>query len=142
MKKKEDIILKKGDKVCYKNVFGNYNTIIVSGYDGFSVKDFEEDGSKIINIERTETIYKATKEILDKEEKEYLEAVLRPFRNRVNCIVKNTSCFDGEQYISIELLNRENIYLPYFTKNTKYKGMEPDKEYTLVQLGLFEGESK
>ena len=77
-------------------------------------------------------------QILDKEEKEYLSAVIRPFRNKVKHIVKwqhYDSASTDETFIGI-LLNKETISLPYFESNTMYKGMEINKKYTLEELGL------
>lgn len=80
-----------------------------------------------------ETIYKREEPILDDKEKKYLSSVIRPFRDRVQYIVKRGS--SAKEYIVIEIKN-ENIYLPYFKKDTMYKNMELDKEYTLEELGL------
>lgn len=78
--------------------------------------------------------YIVEKEILDEEEKEYLSAVIRPFKDRIEFIAKRRM-FDD--YICIGL-NDEAISLPYFKKGTMYKGMELYKEYTLKELGLDE----
>lgn len=78
--------------------------------------------------------YILEKEILDEEEKEYLSAVIRPFKDRIEFIAKRRM-FDD--YICIGL-NDEAISLPYFKKGTMYKGMEADKKYTLKELGLDE----
>lgn len=72
-------------------------------------------------------------EILDKQEKEYLRAVIKPFRDKVKYIGKNFS--NGSEYISINV-NGEFVIFPYFKKGTMYKGMEQNKEYTLEELGL------
>ena len=72
--------------------------------------------------------------LLKKEEKEYLSAVIKPFRDRVKFIAKRIM-FDD--YICIGL-NDEAISLPYFKKGTMYKGMELYKKYTLKELGLDE----
>lgn len=80
-----------------------------------------------------ETIYKREEPILDDKEKEYLSSVIRPFRDRIQYIVKRGS--SAKEYIVIEIKN-DNIYLPYFKKDTMYKNMELDKEYTLEELGL------
>lgn len=69
-------------------------------------------------------------------EKEYLSAVIRPFKDKVEYICK-TADYDGE-YIVIGILNDSAIILPYFEKGTMYKGMETGKEYTLKELGLDE----
>lgn len=78
--------------------------------------------------------YIVEKEILDEKEKEYLSAVIKPFRDRIEFIAKRRR-FDD--YICIGL-NDEAISLPYFDKGTMYKGMELDKKYTLKELGLDE----
>ena len=78
--------------------------------------------------------YILEKEILDEKEKEYLSAVIKPFRDRIEFIAKRRM-FDD--YICIGL-NDEAISLPYFKKGTMYKGMELYKEYTLKELGLDE----
>ena len=76
-------------------------------------------------------------QILDEEEKRYLEGVIRPFRDKVKYIIKNSNY--TRAYIEIRL-ESEYIYLPYFKENTMYKGMEIDKRYTLKELGLFDEE--
>ena len=80
-------------------------------------------------------------EILDKEEKEYLRAVVKPFRNRVKYVTKATSFFDPKEcavFIFIETNKGTigSISLPYFTNGDMYKGMKTDKNYTLKELGL------
>lgn len=77
-------------------------------------------------------------EILDEEEKRYLEGVIRPFKDKVECIIKNSEDHT-RAFIEIRLKS-EYICLPYFKANTMYKGMELDKVYTLEELGLFEEE--
>lgn len=85
----------------------------------------------------------APKEILTKEEKEYLEAVIRPFRDRILCVTKE---WDMKFDRTVELekiriqMEDDNFIFPAFRKDTMYKGMELNKEYTLDELGLFKGE--
>ena len=82
------------------------------------------------------------KEILDKAEKEYLENLLRPFRNKVDTIGKCVYDIDTE-YLTIYMKNScDTFNLPNFKPNTMYKGMEQYKEYTLKELGLFESKKK
>jgi len=72
-------------------------------------------------------------QILDDVERRYLSAVIRPFRGRVKYIKKiDATC---EEYITIKV-NVDWAYLPCFKKGAMYKGMEPNKEYTLEELGL------
>lgn len=75
------------------------------------------------------------KPILDEKEKEYLSAVIKPFKDDVESVVKE-HVSDGE-YISFYMnKSTDNFILPNFKKGTMYKGMELDKEYTLKELGL------
>ena len=80
----------------------------------------------------------AKEPILDDVEKEYLSAVIKPFRKKVKHIVKiNLFGSPEEQFIRIEIGNSDFINLPNFNKNTgMYKGMGVDKFYSLEELGL------
>ena len=83
-------------------------------------------------------IIKTSKPILDDKEKEYLSAVIKPFRNKVYTIAKYD---DGVDNYYIQIAIKQYVYfeyidLPYFKKGTMYKGMELKKEYTLEELGL------
>lgn len=81
-----------------------------------------------------ETIYKREEPILDDKEKAYLGNIIRPFRDKVEYIVKS-SCFRTE-YICIKIKHDNPISLPDFKENTMYKNMELNTEYSLEELGL------
>ena len=86
-------------------------------------------------------IVKLPKQILDKEEKEYLSNVIKPFRDKVKSITKYDSpCSDINcYYIQIQVnqgYHDEYICLPYFNRGTMYRGMETGKLYILRELGL------
>lgn len=75
--------------------------------------------------------------ILTDEEKEYLSAVIKPFKNSIQYIDKFKLddgfqqiriTYEGEHYASV-------IELPPFD-NDMYKGMGIDKFYSLEELGL------
>lgn len=81
--------------------------------------------------------------ILTKEEKEYLKAVIKPFRERIKFIKKSFfTC--GYSYIYIEIdaqgmipgFDFDSIYLPVLEDTKMYKGMELEKKYTLKELEL------
>lgn len=86
------------------------------------------------------------KPILDKAEKRYLSGVIRPFRKDYKITVKKHRTAGDEELIFIWFFGSESIEgidflegmanLPHFKAGTMYKGMEPDKEYTLEELGL------
>ena len=75
-------------------------------------------------------------EILDDVEKRYLSAVIRPFRKRVDSIMKISDPLSyDKEYIFIKL-DEDSFSLPYFKTGTMYQGMELEKVYTLEELGL------
>ena len=74
--------------------------------------------------------------ILDDVEREYLSAVIKPFRNHVTSVRK---WFNGTDYqIIISLDNADNLcQLPRFPLSSEmYKGMDSKKWYSLQELGL------
>lgn len=78
--------------------------------------------------------------VLNEKEKEYLSAVIKPFRDRVVYILK-VEAGECNWLISIKMKrydedSNEYIDLPYFRKNTMYKNMLINREYTLEELGL------
>lgn len=73
-------------------------------------------------------------EILDEEEKEYLSAIIKPFKDRDTYIVKRESCFD-KYFLRISVDDMWTDF-PYFEKDTMYKGMKLNKKYSLKDLGL------
>jgi len=87
------------------------------------------------NKDQKKTIYKREEPILDDKEKEYLSSVIRPFRDKVEYIVKK-NVFAKIYYIYIRL-NDDSADLPNFKENTMYKNMKLDEEYTLEELGLW-----
>ena len=90
----------------------------------------------IIKVERPvkyETVFERKEEILDEVEKRYLASVIKPFRHNVEYIKKFVYS-SGIKQIKINvggtIVNR-----PEF-KNDMYKGMTPDRKYSLKELGL------
>lgn len=78
----------------------------------------------------------AVPDILDDVEKRYLSAVIRPFRKRVDSIIKISDPLSyDKEYIFIKL-DEDSVSLPYFKTGTMYQGMELEKVYTLEELGL------
>lgn len=112
------------------NEIGNYHNKIHSMRDRNNY--MKEQLKELIKESKKEE----NKPILDDAEKEYLNAVIRPFKIRVKCISKETTCIRNH-YIFIDL-GSDDIALPIFSNKTMYKGMEADKKYTLKELGLDE----
>ena len=87
-------------------------------------------------LEGRAKIIKLPKSILTDEEKEYLSYVIKPFRNRIKYIYKGT-CTDCDiEQIMAPCIDNSHLEFPAFEKNTMYKGMVPNKKYTLDDLGL------
>ena len=72
--------------------------------------------------------------VLDDVERKYLSDVIKPFGHRVSHIVKRLN--GSGYYIAIILNNFDVMNLPYFTRNTMYKGMKVGRQYKLKELGL------
>lgn len=110
----------------------------------FFIGDFEglntSNYGRIIKIEEPEyrTVYEVKPEILDKTEKRYLRDVIRPYLDKIKSIEKFIFS-TGRAKITITVKDGNDywyISLPPFEKDTMYKNMEGDKEYTLEELGL------
>lgn len=138
------LIFENGYLIKFDNerVYGVINGIYYNGRLDYIIlfmkgKVTDERFGKIIKIEKPiyETVYEHKEEILDEEEKRYLRVVIRPFKNRVRGIEK-ISYSEEEEFITIIVKDDGDINLPTFKRNTMYKGMEPNKEYTLEELGL------
>lgn len=109
------------------------NIVNESGYEVLFTIDFDD-----IKNEHWEEY---NEDILDEKEKPYLESILKPYKDRVDFVVKEGI---GDYYERIVIcvsvknkLYKNYIAFPYFNKGTMYKGMEIDKKYTVNELGLY-----
>lgn len=141
--------LKIGDKVI--NKINGRKGIIIS-IDNESDINYEGGwyenryNVKYCNSRRTwNTIVEIEKinEILDEKEKEYLNNIIKPFKNSVVYITKmrDNRCKEVYEYIKIcyiDIVSSSNyfILLPSFKEKTMYKNMIIDKEYNLMELNL------
>ena len=65
---------------------------------------------------------------LTKEEKDYLSEVVKPFRDKIEYIKRLTS----DSWDSIQMITDKGVTaVLFFETDTRYKNMEPDREYTL-----------
>lgn len=139
--------LKNGDIVTKRNgekrtLVGKYlHNVKRASPLTYYTEDLKDSGGlkehDIVKVERPvkyETVFERKEEILDETEKRYLANVIRPFRKRVKSIAKKY--FIGDEYIILFMKDSPNTRLPYFIEGTMYKEMEPDREYTLEELGL------
>lgn len=86
-------------------------------------------------------IYK--EKILTDEEKEYLNNVIKPFKNKVSYILKYKKLCPGEseeEYIQICIRSYDNRYeyikLPYFIRGSMYNNMQLGYQYSIEELDL------
>ena len=100
----------------------------VSGSDEFCKKCLGE------SLEWLNQEYKES--ILDDVEKEYLSAVIKPFRKKISCIRKSKDPRKRKNYIKIEFCDGDRMFFPNLANDAMYKGMKLDKNYTLEELGL------
>lgn len=80
--------------------------------------------------------------ILTDKERKYIEDVCRPFRYKVKSISKMVvDHLDDptDYYIVIRFFNEcHAMFFPSFDGSAMYKGMEDNKWYTPMELGLYE----
>ena len=130
------IILIKVDKENYKEIKEYGTTRYIELLKGLKDNWQFMNQGKIIKIEEPtyKTVYEVKPEILDNTEKRYLKDVIRPFRDRVKYIEKRN--ISRGDYIRIMIQDTNICDLPYFEKDTMYKGMKLYRHYTLKELGL------
>lgn len=88
--------------------------------------------------------------ILDREEKRYLESIFRPFKDKINYVVKTHYVYKNLDYLIVKYSYRHrvsgteqvitrlnNFNLPPFQEGSMYCGMRYDMPYSLSELGLF-----
>lgn len=89
-----------------------------------------------------QTIEVEAPDILNKKEKEYLKAVIKPFRNQVTNIKKVFLITPKRKYIKIEYREDKidaisvSLCFPDLPNDEMYKGMEDNRPYKLEELGL------
>lgn len=142
----------KGKFVRIVKVFNNYYSIYEDlekwswndeMFEPFTEEDVKKHFEEYVKSFKDYDIkveIKKKEPILDEEEKKYLSAVIRPFRDRVKYIAKIYAVDYQFICIYVECIAKdysdETVYLPFFKENTMYKGMVQNKEYTLEELGL------
>lgn len=112
-----------------KNLFNSYD------YGGYSTRDVLGNEIHSIAIPSKHDFVKV-RTILDSAERRYLYNVVRPFKDRVQYITKETGYAYDKEKLRIQLEGTNDFELPEFEEDTMYKGMELNKEYTIEQLGL------
>lgn len=134
----KNFVFKKCDKITYTDKFGCKRILVADGWAGHTAMEFENRLGKILEVTRPANyrlIYKNF-DVLDKEEKEYLSSVIKPFKNKISYIRKSGTLMGLEEYIIICVKNEASMSFPNFKAGTMYKGMEKGKAYTLEELGI------
>ena len=73
-------------------------------------------------------------ELLTSKEREYLKFVFRPFVNHIAYVRKSDTGYS--EFIEVGIYKNYSMLFPNFKKGTMYKGMKPEKSYTLKELGI------
>ena len=81
------------------------------------------------------------KPVLDDVERQYLKAVLEPFRKKILFVRKDNGPYGAYEQIIIRVKSvipdsTTNIEFPFFKRGRMYRGMKTYKEYTMKELGL------
>lgn len=133
-------VLREGKKIRRKDwsegffiTLTSNKCLVVNGRtSGLFIDDFSEDCWEEVK-----------EDILDKEENEYLSAVIKPFRDKVTHIAKTEDDIEWSYAIMIRVDSKVvdddyyEFFLPPFKRTSSmYKNMEVGKEYTLKELGL------
>ena len=130
-----DNFMKKAERYCNRGIFFRTHTL-------FNLSDLVNNLLKVDNdalYQLMKKIDEYNEPILTDSERDYLKAVIKPFKDRVDYIMKVEN---EAEYLMIgvnsiaDYIDTETISLPYFTKGSKYVNMEWDKKYTLKELGL------
>lgn len=130
-KKVRNKIWEEHEYIMLKNGFIKYGNGVTHRIDIYGEYDMCDD---------TWEEYK--EEVLDEKEKEYLGAVIKPFRDRITYIAKVEEDIHWFYWIMIRIdIGFLNDYYdfclpPFEETSSMYKNMEVGKEYTLKELGL------
>ena len=106
-----------------------------NGISPCKVIHFDKSVNEFLNTE----IDIPQKHILDKQEHDYLRAVIKPYKVEY---IRKTETGSGKQFIQIVI--KSSIYfgsiaswsMPLFKPNSMYKNMKLDKNYTIEDLEL------
>lgn len=127
IEKYKDIVL---ENLNSCSIYARLCRKIVNGYcEGFSCEGCGERFIKWL-------LEEAKEPVLDDVEREYLSAVIKPFRKKISCIRKSKDPRKGKNYIKFEFCDGDRMFFPNLSNDEMYKGMELDKKYSLEELGL------
>lgn len=128
IEKYKDIVLKDLNNCHLESILRNYYGEKVVDCEKIHCGECKERFLKWLLEEYKEPV-------LNDAEREYLSAVIKPFRKKVMDVVK-IQYSGGRQSIRIRISRGDCAELPFFKNNTMYKGMKACKYYTPEELGL------
>ena len=120
-----------------KNIEGDfaYSIVEISGETRFN----DDEKSKLIETNfknvKAKLIIEIKEPILDEAERKYLSGVIRPFRDRIEYILKS-SFMTGREFLHMKTKDGDMMDMFPFEPNKMYKGMKLNKEYSLEELRL------
>lgn len=131
--------LPKEYKYIFRNRYGNLR--ICENFDGIDnclpISEFSHL-FKDVKVGADPICFR--KPILDDVEREYLKAVFKPFASRIEWVKKQrcNEMWEGMEYITVIMTDPagDSTCFPTFKAKTMYKGMKPNKAYTLEELGI------
>lgn len=130
---KTPFYLDKTGRFCYDSKEDGLHYVDFSGLCN-CISDFEKilNGKHFLLVEE---------DILDKEEREYLGNIVRPFKGKRKSIrlEKKTICGRLSHiliYVPKEDEDADIIEFPAFNSDNMYRGMESNRQYSLEELGL------
>lgn len=94
------------------------------------------NGNSISEIILTWLDMEHVEPILDDAERQYLSAVVKPFRCKIKGIEKQRNWSNSSERIYFHVKKGDMFYLLDFKLGTMYKGMKLNRKYTLEELGL------
>ena len=127
---------KKCKGYCYKCIFNNVRCDSYLNCCWVYNKDMFSD--KFLNQE-----VEIADKILTDKEREYLRAVIKPFRDVITYIVKSeveSVLGNNYNFITIKMRGGDSIILPMFPTGKYYKNMEAYKDYTLKELEIYDND--
>lgn len=122
--------------ICEECIFSFANCICEHNKCWIKNKDLLSD--KFLNQE-----IEVEGEILTESEREYLSAVIKPFRDVITYIVKSeveSVLGNNYNFITIKMCGGDSIILPMFPTGKYYKNMEAYKDYTLKELEIYDND--
>ena len=127
--------LPKKYKCIFRNLYGDLR--IGEGFDGIDDYPLYEFNHLFKDVKAGARPIYFRKQILDDVEREYLKAVFKPFHHDIECVKKIRYRDDQFEFIEATMNDHEiGMVFPDFEIAKMYTGMNPDKAYTLEELGI------